>query len=100
MPGEEQALLSARGLTKFYGERPACIEVGFDLHEGEVLAIVGESGSGKSTLLGLLSSQLPATAGEVFYRMRDGQSRNLFALSEAERRLLLRTTVRGTCRPY
>ncbi len=59
--------------------------------EGEVLAIVGESGSGKSTLLNMLSGRLRPDAGDVSYRMRDGEMREIFALSEAERRLLLRT---------
>ena len=84
-------LLSARGLTKFYGERLGCRDVTFDLHEGEVLAVVGESGSGKSTLLGLLATELAPSAGAVHYRMRDGVVRDLSGLTEAERRLLLRT---------
>ncbi|BAT59117.1 putative phosphonates utilization ATP-binding protein PhnK [Variibacter gotjawalensis] len=84
-------LLSARGLTKFYGARLGCADVSLDLHEGEVLAVVGESGSGKSTLLSLLASELEPDAGRVDYRMRDGTLRDLFALGEAERRLLLRT---------
>ena len=56
-----------------------------------MLGLVGESGSGKSTLLALLSSQLASTRGSVRYRMRDGVVRDLLALGEAERRLLLRT---------
>jgi putative phosphonate transport system ATP-binding protein len=87
----ELPLLSARGLGKTYGRRPACIDVAFDLYEGEVLAVVGESGSGKSTLLGLLATEIAPTAGEVHYRMRDGETRNLFALGEAQRRFLFRT---------
>ena len=84
-------LLVAGGLAKYYGSRLGCRDVDLTLHEGEVLAIVGESGSGKSTLLGLLSTELAPSAGQVSYRMRDGQMRDLAALSEAERRLLLRT---------
>ena len=53
--------------------------------------MVGESGSGKSTLLQLLSSQLESSSGRVLYRMRDGVTRDLAALGEAERRFLLRT---------
>jgi putative phosphonate transport system ATP-binding protein len=84
-------LLATQGLTKFYGRRPGCVDVAFDLYEGEVLAVVGESGSGKSTLLGLLATEIAPTAGEIHYRKRDGETRNLFALSEAERRFLFRT---------
>ncbi|MCE1235969.1 MAG: phosphonate C-P lyase system protein PhnK [Hyphomicrobiales bacterium] len=85
------SLIEARGLTKWYGDRLGCRDVSFDVCEGEVLAIVGESGSGKSTLLSLLSGQLPATSGEVLYRTRDGEVRELSTLSEAERRFLFRT---------
>ncbi len=84
-------LLSASGLTKLYGGRVACKGVSLTIEEGEVLAIVGESGSGKSTLLNMLSGRLRPDAGDVTYRMRDGEAREIFALSEAERRLLLRT---------
>jgi putative phosphonate transport system ATP-binding protein len=84
-------LLSARNLSKHYGPRIACAGVSLELHEGEVLAVVGESGSGKSTLLGLLATEVAADAGQVNYRFRDGVSRDLSTLSEAERRLLMRT---------
>ncbi len=90
-PNEEQPLLQAEGLTHYYGRRLGCRGIDLELHEGEVLAIVGESGSGKSTLLKLLSTELPPTSGQVSYRMRDGAMRDLATLSEAERRLLLRT---------
>lgn len=84
-------LLSASNLTKHYGGHPACRNVGFSIEEGEVLAIVGESGSGKTTLLNLISGRLQPDGGEVLYRMRDGSPRNILDLSEAERRLLMRT---------
>ncbi len=84
-------LLVAEGLTKYYGRQLGCRDVSFSLYEGEVLAVVGESGSGKTTLLQLLSTQLAPSAGRVRYRMRDGVTRDLAALSEAERRFLFRT---------
>jgi putative phosphonate transport system ATP-binding protein len=87
----DEPLLQARGLTKLYGGRVGCRDVSFDLYEGEVLAIVGESGSGKSTLLSLLATELSPSAGTVSYRMRDGVTRDLAALTEAERRLLNRS---------
>ena len=88
---DEQPLLVADGLGVSYGRFVACRDISFSLYSGEVLAIVGESGSGKSTLLKLLSGQLEPTAGHVAYRMRDGITRDLTSLSEAERRFLFRT---------
>jgi putative phosphonate transport system ATP-binding protein len=84
-------LLVAEDLTKYYGRQIGCRDVSFSLHEGEVLAVVGESGSGKTTLLQLLSTQLTPSAGRVRYRLRDGVTRDLADLSEAERRFLFRT---------
>jgi len=84
-------LLVVDGLSKYYGQRLGCADVSFALWPGEVLAIVGESGSGKTTLLNCLSTQLPPSFGRAEYRMRDGVLRNLYELSEAERRLLMRT---------
>lgn len=91
MSEADQPLLVARHLSKRYGARIGCEDVSLDLHEGEVLAVVGESGSGKSTLLQLLSMQLAPTRGDVHYRMRDGETRDLGTLNDAERRFLMRT---------
>ncbi len=84
-------LLKVRDLSKFYGKRIGCANVAFDLWRGEVLAIVGESGSGKTTLLNCLSTRLMPTTGSVEYHMRDGGYRDLYHMSEAERRFLMRT---------
>lgn len=84
-------LLKVRDLSKFYGKRIGCANVAFDLWPGEVLAIVGESGSGKTTLLNCLSTRLMPTTGSVEYHMRDGGYRDLYHMSEAERRFLMRT---------
>ena len=84
-------LLAATGLTRYYGPRIGCADVDLEIYEGEVLAVVGESGSGKSTLLSLLSTQLVPTRGAITYRARDGAMRDLFSLTEAERRFLFRT---------
>ena len=84
-------LLSVESLSKRYGARIGCADVSFDLEPGEVLAVVGESGSGKSTLLSCLATELMPDSGRVLYRGKDGEARDILALGEAERRLLLRT---------
>jgi len=87
MDGANMALplLQVQGLTKRYGPRIGCEEVGFDLWPGEVLGIVGESGSGKSTLLSCLAGMQAPDEGAILW---DG--RNVLDFSEAERRRLLR----------
>jgi putative phosphonate transport system ATP-binding protein len=91
MSEAEAPLLIAEGMTKAFGRQIACRDISFDLYEGEVMAVVGESGSGKSTLLRLLSMQTNPDAGCVRYRMRDGVTRDLGVLGEAELRFLART---------
>jgi len=88
---DHEVLLRVQDLEHRYGKQVGCTGVSFDLYPGEVLGIVGESGAGKSTLLKCLATQIEPTAGSVQYRGRDGEIRDIFRLSEAERRLLLRT---------
>src|SRR5215470_9060729 len=88
---DDPPLLTAESMAKRYGKHVGCVDVSLQVHSGEVLAIVGESGSGKTTVLQVLSGQLAPTAGRVTYCMRDGVTRDLAHLSEAERRFLFRT---------
>ncbi len=79
-------LLSVNNLTHLYAPGKGFSDVSFDLWPGEVLGIVGESGSGKTTLLKSISARLTPQQGEIHY-----ESRSLYAMSEADRRRLLRT---------
>lgn len=44
---------------------PACADVSFDVHVGEIFVIMGLSGSGKSTVVRCMSRLVDATAGQV-----------------------------------
>lgn len=91
MQDNDPPLMRVANLTHMYGDRIGCRDVSFDLYPGEVLAVVGESGSGKTTLLNCVSGRQQCSAGIISYRMRDGRLQDLNALSEAERRFLMRT---------
>lgn len=84
-------LLVAEDVGYWYGRRLGCEAVSFEMHAGEVLGIVGESGSGKTTLLNCLSARLAPARGRVLFETRVRGLTDLFALSEPERRMLMRT---------
>ncbi|AHF79071.1 Phosphonate C-P lyase system protein (plasmid) [Sodalis praecaptivus] len=82
----EQPLLTVDHLTHLYAPGKGFSNVSFNLYPGEVLGIVGESGSGKTTLLKAISARLTPQQGSICY-----QGRDLYAMSESDRRRLLRT---------
>jgi len=84
-------LLEASGLNLRFGTVRALDEVALEIWPGAVVAIVGESGSGKSTLLRVLAGQMEPDAGRVLYRDPAGAVQEIGALSEAERRRLMRS---------
>jgi len=60
-------VLSARGLSKFYGPFRAVDDVDLDVHERDIHVFIGPNGAGKSTVLSMLGGQILPTAGEVFF---------------------------------
>lgn len=64
-------MITAKGITKSYGQLKVLKDVNLTIHAGEIVAIVGRSGAGKSTLLHILGTLDQPDAGEVIL---NGQS--------------------------
>lgn len=90
-PDADSPLLRVSNLSKSYGDFAAVRDVDFELHPGEILGIVGESGAGKSTLLQCLAGRLAPSTGGIEYCPAEGEWLDVYELSEARRRALLRT---------
>ncbi|WP_291295027.1 amino acid ABC transporter ATP-binding protein [Elioraea sp.] len=58
-------ILSARGITKSFGDRTVLAGIDLDVAEGEAVAIIGASGSGKTTFLRCLNRLEMPDAGTV-----------------------------------
>ncbi len=65
-------MITAEGLTKFYGELRAIHDLSFTIAEGEIIGVLGLNGAGKSTLLQILSGGLHPTSGRVLIGGVDG----------------------------
>lgn len=65
MPGPDETLFCATGLTRIYPGVMALSAVDFDVCRGEVHALVGENGAGKSTLARIMGGLDRATSGAM-----------------------------------
>ena len=61
----EEALLTMRGICKYFPGVRALENVDFTLHSGEVHALVGENGAGKSTLIKVLTGVHAKDGGKI-----------------------------------
>ena len=66
-----EAILRTRALSRHFGGLAAVAEVTLACEMGQVHAVIGPNGAGKSTLVNLLSGELLANAGRVFFEGRD-----------------------------
>jgi ribosome-dependent ATPase len=70
-------VISARGLTRRFGDFIAVDDVSFDIARGEVFGFIGSNGCGKSTTMRMLTGLLPPSSGEarLFDRPLGGDGR-------------------------
>lgn len=59
-----EAILTANGLTKKYGDFTAINNVSFSVNKGDIFGLIGRNGAGKTTLLKMISGLTDATGGE------------------------------------
>src|ERR687896_2768 len=64
-------MLDVHGLSVFYGEAPALVDVTLKVDDGEILSIVGSNGAGKSTLVNTVAGLLPARSGQIMINGKD-----------------------------
>ena len=59
------ALLKIEWLCKSFGGLQACLDVGFEVEEGEIIGLIGPNGSGKTTTLNLITGFLKPDSGMI-----------------------------------
>jgi ABC-2 type transport system ATP-binding protein len=59
------AAIAATGLRKAFGDQLVLDGVDLDVAEGTIFALLGPNGAGKTTIVQILSTLLPADAGEI-----------------------------------
>ncbi|ADV67685.1 ABC transporter ATP-binding protein [Deinococcus maricopensis] len=95
MTHSTDVLLAVNGLKTYFYTDDGVVKsvdgVTFHIDRGETLAVVGESGSGKSvtslSIMRLIASPPgKIVEGEILFRGKDGQQKDLVKVSEAEMR--------------
>ena len=66
-----EVILSVSHLAKHFDGLAAVDDVSLEVKVGELHAVIGPNGAGKSTLINLLSGDLTATAGQIYFRGSD-----------------------------
>ena len=61
--GRDAVAVSARNLSKSYGDAVAVRDLSFDARAGEVMGLLGPNGAGKTTTIKMLTTLLSIDAG-------------------------------------
>lgn len=88
MENTSNAMIEARGLSKFYGPFVAAQSISFSIPQGQIVALLGPNGAGKTTVMRLLTGYLApsegsaAIAGLDAHQQRTAASKRLGYLPE------------------
>lgn len=70
-------MIELRGISKSFGQLEVLKDVSLSIADGEVVALIGPSGSGKSTTLRIMNFLEQPTSGEVFFKGKPIDPKNL-----------------------
>jgi len=59
------ALLTVKGLTKYFGGLRAVHDLSFEVQPGEILGLIGPNGAGKTTAFNLIAGFIHPSAGQI-----------------------------------
>jgi len=60
-------MLKVEGISVFYGELQALVDVSMEAQEGDLLTLIGSNGAGKTTLLRTISGLLQPRPGKILF---------------------------------
>jgi ABC-2 type transport system ATP-binding protein len=67
----DEVMVSARNLTKVFGDFKAVRDINFEVRGGEIFGLLGPNGAGKSTTFRMLCGLLKVSGGEVHVAGQD-----------------------------
>ncbi len=76
---DAEPVITARGLTRRFGDFTAVDRVSFSIERGEIFGFVGSNGCGKTTTMKMLTGLLPASEGEALLFGRPVDARDVTA---------------------
>ena len=69
------SVVTARNLTKLYGNQRAVDGIDFSVRRGETFGLLGPNGAGKSTTMRMIACRTPLTSGELSIENLDVRTR-------------------------